>query len=176
MVKSIAILRIGGNNMKKLKSLVGLLIILSICTGCGTNNIDIKDYNALKDKVTLGCGLTVSEMNQTMINFIYKVYSPSNQADITTGLESLKNYMTAAEYTSLTSDMNKYKADVKTEVSNVNVRICKGKYAYSGMDTILVNFTVSSGGYTTNMILEFVINPNNKIFKHYIWTTSVKGK
>ena len=164
----------GSMKMKRIIAVISMLVMLSISVGCGADKkVTSKEYDNLKENVTLGCGLTVGEMEQIMIDFSHKVYAPRDQDDIKEGVDLLKEYLTSEEYTSLNSGVSEYKQGIKTELSDITVRICKGDYSNDGMDRVEVDFKIKYAEYNKGMLLEFVINPNNKIFKHYIWANNI---
>lgn len=141
---------------------------LMSCSG-GKEKITQEEYNSLKESVTLSNGKTVTELENTMVDFAYKVYYPQKESDIIDGINLIKDITTQAEYNQLVSMAGKFDDTIETSINNVVCRYSLGKYNKDHMDRIYLEFNRTVEGKSRYTALEFVINPNNLIFKHYIW-------
>lgn len=166
---------------KSIRMFVSALLITTASlglVGCGSNEEKItnEDYNKLKESVTIGCGMTVNELEDTMVKFAYKVYSPQKEKDIADGIGLIKEISTEAEYKELLEAAGKYDETKETSIESVVSKYSPGKNNKDHMDRVYLEFNRTVMGQSKYIAIEFVINPNNKIFKHYIWNGSITNK
>lgn len=158
---------------------VACLALISVCVvtlvSC-SDKVSQSDYNNIKESITLGSGLTVLELENKVMKFVYDVYNPQNEKDIAKGIEELKEVTTETEYNELISIANQYDASKQSNISDVIVKYSSKDNNNDGMERIYAELSLMVDGYKQEIAIEFVINPDNKIFKHYIWTGNILVK
>ena len=155
-----------------LKKLALGFILLTITSLCGCNNVGYRDYKELEQETQLGLGLNYTELEDMLIEFAYKVYMPRSEEDIQNGIELLKDIATDKEIASLKSIAGTYNKDSTQKVTKVDVIYTNGKNNTDHMEHIYIEIGIENNGLKTQMI-EFVVNPNNKIFQHKIYDSFI---
>jgi len=147
---------------KSVKTIILLLIIL--LTGC-TKSSDItkEEYKRVQNMAKLDNGMNIIEFKDTILRFVYKVYNPQEEDDISEGLNIIKEISTTREYNELKS-IAKFNAGKRSSISDIDIQ-------YSGKTrTVYVELGLKVDNYYQRIAIEFVLNNEGKIFKHYIWT------
>lgn len=164
-------------DMKTFKNISVVILIVTIIlatSGCSKQDVVTKkDYSDAKQNITLDCGVTVIELKSMMRDFITEVYAPKSEKSITDGIDTFKSYMTADEYNKLVSDAGEYKDDIKTSVSDIEIYYGTADNMSDHMNRLYATFNVKNNSYEQCKAIEFVFNQNNKIFKHYLWTSGI---
>ena len=122
----------------------------------------------MKDSVTLTNGLTVNDLEDRIMKFIYFVYTPQSEEDIQKGLDSVKDLLTVGEYNTLLSE-TRYNEETRANMSDLVVAYSSVKNNSDGLDRIYVEFVLTNDTSRQHKSLEFVMNPKGLIFKHYVW-------
>lgn len=156
------------------KFMVVTLLLFSVAlVGCNKNDVTKEDYNKLKESITITDGLTIVDLEDKIMNFVYNVYNPSNVEDIQEGIDSIKDILTENEYNDLISEA-RYNEDVQSSVDNVTVHYLPSSNSSDGMNRVYTEFSISSDNKEQKMAIEFVLNEDSKIFKHYLWYGETK--
>ncbi|MEM4385985.1 MAG: hypothetical protein QXD03_05505 [Candidatus Anstonellales archaeon] len=149
---------------------LGLIVILSLfMISCGSR---YEDLEKISKSLELKGGYNVMDLEDDMFKFIYGVYSASSEQDIKNRLEGIKKYLTEDEYKELV-DISKYVGG-DGKVVSVDSLYSRGENNSDGMGRLYVKLKVSDGKYTQDKLIEFVLNKEDKIFKHYIWNGVTK--
>lgn len=151
---------------RKIMIILGFAVLSSL-VGC--NYVSNKELDDITNQITITDNLTINEIEDRIIKLVYKVYSPQSEKDLADGLDRIKDICTDDEYKLLVQQLNKYDSDIKMSISDVVVKYSNGNDNSDHMRHVYTEFTVSNGKIEKEVLLEFVINPNNKIFKHLIW-------
>lgn len=161
------------------KVLLAILILSLVVQlfGCSKKNNEItqEKYDKLKQKITLSNGLTVLELEELMMRFVYSVYNPKSEEDLKAGVDLIKDIVTESVYDELL-DTVQFNEGVVSNISNLEVRYSNGKNHSDHLSRVLCKFTLNSGGYSQNIIIEFVMNDSGKIFKYYIWNGAIRKR
>lgn len=155
---------------KRLAIITTIIATLSLFVGCGSSDISNSDYKNLKQESTLGIGYTTVELQNLMLDFVNKVYSPQSQDDIDEGLKLLEGITTESEMNNLRQMANKYDESKNGVVSSVQAYFGdEGKSTKGSFQRVFIVYTMESSKIKQTNGIEFVINGEDKIFKHYLW-------
>lgn len=156
-------------------SAILILLIVMQLIGCSKkdNEITREKYEELKQKITLSNGMTVLELEELMMRFVYSVYNPKSREELKAGVDLIKDVVTDSVYNELIEAV-KFNAGATASLNDVVVRYSDGKNHSDHMSRIICEFTLNDGDYNQNIILEFVFNEEGKIFKYYVWHSSVE--
>lgn len=156
--------------MKKLISIIMLIILtISLCA-CNNNNIDTQIPE--ENPYLLTNGLAPSEMVQKVNKFIVAVYMPYSQNTIDNGIEDFKEIATDMEIEELKNTVGGYNSERRATVSNLNTLLCTPDNSFNKQYKMVSTFTVTLGGVSQNMLIEFGMNNNCKVDSHSIWVNN----
>lgn len=117
----------------------------------------------------LANGMTPTEFQDAVEDFVYDIYSPKNQDILDRGLKNFKEISTATEYLEMESSIGEFDADKMATVSNIEVDLCMPDNSSSRTYKLIVTFTVNLGEYKQGTMLEFTCNNEGLIDSHSVW-------
>lgn len=154
------------------KSVYVIILMASISNMVGCSYISRSEFNSMREQIAFDNEHTIDTIEDKVMKFVYKVYSPKSQKDIVEGLDLLKEISTESEYKSMVQQVGQYNPEIEMEISNVTVKYSSGEQNTDHMRHIYVEFVVYNGTVEREVLIEFIVNPNNKIINHYIWQNS----
>lgn len=153
--------------MKKKLLIILLSVSLLFLASCNLNNKDTADKNGDKN-IETNLGITEDELNDILKTFVYKVYTPSNQNDLDTGLEGLREIVTDSVYTRLSNSIGEYNSDIKQSIIDYYFNYAKSEDTHDKQEHAYVEFMWKHSEVTDRLAIEFGINDEGKIHKYTI--------
>lgn len=164
--------------MKKYKLIALLLTLSLLLTSCGqlklsemfgedTNN-KTDNTESVNDNLTR-LGITTAELDELLRNFVHKIYLPQSEADINSGVELLKDYITDRVYENLIDSLGEYNEDIKQVLTHYYFNYAWGDGTHDHQEHAYIEFNFKHDGYLSKVAIEFGINEEGKIYKYSVY-------
>lgn len=152
-----------------------IVFLMVFLTGCGNKgSITREMYDELAKEIETSQGVRVDELESEFMSFIHHVYNPNTTEEIEKGIESISEYLTE----SVERDFRGMIVEVDTErsssISDVDVRYSGEGNNTDGLARIYTEFNLQVEGLQQKKAIEFVFNPEGKIFRYYFWEGILK--
>lgn len=155
--------------MKKYISIaLALVMILSLCA-C---NKETKQPTNEENPYILANGLSPTQFQDRIAEFITDIYSPKNQDTIDDAIKTLSSIATEYEITELQNTVGVFDKEKRATISNLKVSLCMPDNSASRTYKVAATFIVSLNGVKQGMLIEFNCNKEAKIESHSIWVNN----
>lgn len=164
-------------NFKRVALISMSMLMLIGVTACGNKKMsEREEYESLKAEATFEVGteqVTQDSFADKLKEFAKKVYEPTSETDMREGIESIKDYCTEQVYTDMVNSIV-YAENSDWKISNIDVNKITNSNTNLNITKEIVNIerTVKTSDKTygvEHILIEFGINPNNRIYSYKIW-------
>lgn len=153
--------------MKIIKNALIVLIGLVMLTGCSSKNSFDKQYEAVKQDITLKNGMTQYDVEENIKQFIRYAYAPNSLEEQQEAMTMIQPLCTESEWNQLKS-LFFYK-DEEEEISDMKVYYGNGSNMTDGVNREVAVFNVNyDNGDRISYIMIFNLNDLDMITSHYI--------
>lgn len=154
------------------KSVVIVLVVLGMLSfsACAKKGeVSREMYDALAEELSTVHGVRVDELEGEFMSFIHHVYSPNTTEEIGQGIDSIAKYLTDTVDKDFRSMIVEVEPSKSSTIRDVEVRYSRAENNSDELPRVYAEFMLESEGLSQKKAIEFVFNPEGKIFRYYFW-------
>jgi len=151
----------------KIALIISVIALFSLCS-CNS----IAPTEPQENPYILVNGLTPTQFEGRLKDFIYDIYEPKNQDSIDRGIREFKEIATETEALEIENTVGEFREDKKATISNLSIDLCMPDNSSSYNYKLLATFSISLNESYQNILIEFGCDSNGKINNHSIWVNN----